>query len=400
MLVFDKEVDALSDSGKKKVSKFRDIVKDDVREQFSDILKEVSEDLELPDGDVDKDEAMKAMGETLDQLIGKLSGAEDKIDKVQKHVMDLKKLSADQEETDNMVSLKRDGKKSVKKELHIDENGYARGDIPGIHTRSDVPVRKDVDEVDELGEAEEDELDSEILETKQKLEDAEKEVEQLEKEVKELTETTKPLIPNKSPQIETKDLELDNVKVSVTKLSAGGVEGMDEEQTDKFVKRLEGTIKDKLSQLGLDTGNRPIEVKLITTNMPEGFVEGGEGGDQQNDRQMQGMFFNMMTGNVQGYEDINSQRKAESSYKFSWDDRLVGEMEQEIEGLGEEGEKEPEVVHLMSENEDNVDEIIVVENEGNIYIEEREADHSIDNDDGDTTTEGVEESDEIGKDEL
>merc|ERR1712059_114352 len=193
-------------------------------------------------------------------------------------------------------------------------------------------------------EAGEDELDSEILETKQKLEDAEKEVEQLEKEVKELTETTKPLIPNKSPQIETKDLELDNVKVSVTKLSAGGVEGMDEEQTDKFVKRLEGTIKDKLSQLGLDTGNRPIEVKLITTNMPEGLVEGGEGGDQQNDRQMQGMFFNMMTGNVQGYEDINSQRKAESSYKFSWDDSLVEEMEQEIEGLGKEGEKELEVV--------------------------------------------------------
>merc|ERR1712059_187426 len=127
---------------------------------------------------------------------------------------------------------------------------------------------------------------------------------------------------------------------------------------------------------------------------------GGEGGDQQNDRQMQGMFFNMMTGNVQGYEDINSQRKAESSYKFSWDDSLVEEMEQEIEGLGKEGEKELEVVHLMSDNEDNVDEIIVVENEGNIYIEEREADHSIDNDDGDTTTEGVEGSVEIGKDEL
>ena len=34
------------------------------------------------------------------------------------------------------------------------------------------------------------------------------------------------------------------------------------------------------------------------------------------------MFYNMMTGNIQGYEDINSQRKFENNYKFSWEDSV------------------------------------------------------------------------------
>lgn len=42
-------------------AKFKDVVKDDVRNEFKDILKEVSEELDIPDGEVDKDEAMAAM---------------------------------------------------------------------------------------------------------------------------------------------------------------------------------------------------------------------------------------------------------------------------------------------------------------------------------------------------
>ena len=43
-----------------------------MREKFSDILKEVSDELELPEGDVDQDEAMRSMSELLDQLVSKL----------------------------------------------------------------------------------------------------------------------------------------------------------------------------------------------------------------------------------------------------------------------------------------------------------------------------------------
>merc|ERR1719480_470037 len=102
-VIFDKEIENLSDEKIKTAAKFRDVVKDDVREKFSEILKEVSEELDLPEGDVDKDEAMAAMTETLDQLMNKLAGAGDKI---HKHVHNLKKVSRDKVATDELVNLK------------------------------------------------------------------------------------------------------------------------------------------------------------------------------------------------------------------------------------------------------------------------------------------------------
>ena len=42
------------------------------------------------------------------------------------------------------------------------------------------------------------------------------------------------------------------------------------------------------------------------------------------------MFYNMMTGNIQGYEDINSQRQHESSYKFTWDETAVDDLDKKI----------------------------------------------------------------------
>ena len=141
-----------------------------------------------------------------------------------------------------------------------------------------------------------------------------------------------------------------NVKVSVTNLSPGG-EPLDDEQTKKIVKKLEGTIRDKLSKLGLDTGGKPIEVKLITTQIPEGLEEGmgGEGEDMQ----VQGMFFNMMTGNIQGYEDINSQRKVENNYKFNWNEDMVDDMEKKIHGFGEED--------AVTENQNEPEEIVLTD---------------------------------------
>merc|ERR1719430_2709923 len=314
---FEQEIKAMPEEKRFRAQKFRDIVKDDVREKFSDILKEVSDELKLPDGDLNTGEAMKEMSATLDQLIAKLAGSSEKMKEIKKQVVDLKQ-AAHEASDDDVVNLKRDGKRSVKKELR-DEDEPRRGDIP-------AEIDDDAD--DDFDVKDDAELDAALEEARKKLLDAEAEVEQLEKE----WEGELPPKLGGSPKSE-------NVRVSVTKMiGASGGEQLDEEQAAKIAKRLEGTIKDKLAKLGIDTGNRPIEVKLITTSLPEGLALGEEG-DPQNDQQVQSMFFNMMTGNIQGYEDIDSQRKAESSYKFHWDENMIEEIESKISSLGGEPEK-------------------------------------------------------------
>ena len=74
---------------------------------------------------------------------------------------------------------------------------------------------------------------------------------------------------------------------------------------------------------------------------------GGEGEDMQ----VQGMFFNMMTGNIQGYEDINSQRKVENNYKFSWNEDMAEDIEKRIDGFGEED--------AVTENQNEPEEIVL-----------------------------------------
>merc|ERR1712048_996939 len=65
--------------------------------------------------------------------------------------------------------------------------------------------------------------------------------------------------------------------------------------------------------------------------IPEGLPE-GEGGED--DAQMQGLIFNMMTGNIQGYEDINKQRALENNYQFNWNQDLIQDVEKKINDLG------------------------------------------------------------------
>jgi len=322
---FNKEIESLTEEKKVKVAKFRDIVKDDVREKFSDILKEVSEELRLPDGDVDQEEAINEMSATLDQLITKLAGPTEKVEGIHKHVMNLKKAA--EEASEEAVNLKRDGKRSVKKELRDDDepSDIKRSTKKELKEnspppRADIPIEDDDDE--DFDVSDDAELDAALEEARKKLLEAEAEVELLEKEWNDKMPSK---LAAKSPA--------ENVRVSVTKMGAAGGEQLDEEQAAKIAKRLEGTIKDKLAKLGIDTGNRPIEVKLITTSMPEGLGLGEEG-DPQNDQQVQSMFFNMMTGNIQGYEDIDSQRKAENSYKFTWNENMIEELESKIASFG------------------------------------------------------------------
>lgn len=313
---FMDEILELSEENVETAAKFKDVVKEDIRAKFKDILKEVSEELDIPDGDVDKDEAMAEMSKTLDRLMTKIAGTGKAIDRVQKNVDGLKQIAADKAVTDEM-SLKRDNKHSVKKDLSQKEE--------------EIEDYEDVEDIEE--DLEENEEDIEGLEEAEDLLDqAEAELSALEKEMKDLQSTGK------------KEAAADNVKVSVTNMSPG-VET--DEKTGEIMKKLEDNIKDKLSKLGLDTGGRPIEIKLITTQIPDGLPE-GEGAEDEAQVssdlfdnsginkyfQMQGLLFNMMTGNVQGYEDINKQRALESNYQFSWNQNLIQDVERKINDLG------------------------------------------------------------------
>jgi len=290
------EISELSEDNLETAAKFKDVVKDDIRAKFKDILKEVSEELDIPDGDVDKDEAMAEMSQTLDRLMTKIAGTGKAIDRVQKNVDDLKEIAADKAVTDKM-SLKRDNKRSVKKDLSQKEEEI-----------------EDYEDIEDLDEDLEEDIDG-LEEAEDLLDQAEAELSALEKEMKDLESTGK------------KEAG-DNVKVSVTNMSPG-VET--DEKTGEIMKKLEDNIKDKLSKLGLDTGGRPIEIKLITTQIPDGLPE-GEG--VEDEAQMQGLIFNIMTGNIQGYEDINKQRALESNYQFTWNQNLIEDVEKKINDLG------------------------------------------------------------------
>jgi len=120
-----------------------------------------------------------------------------------------------------------------------------------------------------------------------------------------------------------------NIKISISKLSDNdddSEESFDDDQAEKIVTKLEGMIKNKLIRHGLTKSGKPIEVKLITARLPEG-------GENEDDRQLNSMFYNMMTGDVDGYEDINQVRKDEENYGFAWKEEMLSEMEQKIEKL-------------------------------------------------------------------
>jgi len=352
--IFEKELDQLTDDNIETAKKFRDVVKDDVKEKFSDILKEVSEELELPEGEVNKDEAMAAMSKTLDDLMGKLAGAGEKIDQVQKQVIDIKKISEQAKEASDD---------------QLTENKEPRRNRADIMPNDDEEEDEHIDDNDD--DETNDEDDNKLRDTMKQLKEAEAEVETLEKEFKELAKSDHKKEDTTAISTEDFNHDLDKVKVSVTNLSPGG-DSMDTEQTSKIVKKLEGTIRDKLSKLGLDTGGRPIEVKLITTQIPEELGEGMEG--ESEDMQVQGMFFNMMTGNIQGYEDINSQRKVENNYKFTWKEESMDDIEEKIKQLGggdDDTDSQPEI-----ETKRDPEEIVLYDrNDGTNFYENENTEH-------------------------
>merc|ERR1719318_2486537 len=143
-----------------------------------------------------------------------------------------------------------------------------------------------------------------------------------------------------------------NIKISISKLSDDddSEDSFDDEQSEKIVTKLEGIIKNKLSRQGLSKNGRPIEVMLITTRLPEGA-------ENEDDRQLNSMFYNMMTGDVEGYEDINQVRKDEENYGFAWKKEMLTDVEQKIEKLKLSGADADLVDKMLTDMEQKIEKL-------------------------------------------
>eukprot|EP00092_Neocalanus_flemingeri_P014769 GFUD01015938.1.p1 GENE.GFUD01015938.1~~GFUD01015938.1.p1 ORF type:complete len:884 (-),score=289.89 GFUD01015938.1:28-2679(-) len=135
-------------------------------------------------------------------------------------------------------------------------------------------------------------------------------------------------------QISEEDVFGENIKISFTKLAPaqdhGHEDEFDEGEAEKIVAKLEGLIKHKLSGHGLAESGKVVQVKLITARLPEGT-------EDDEDWRMQGMFYNMMTGNLLGFEDIDSVMRDEENYGFIWREEMLNNIDKMIFSLREDG---------------------------------------------------------------
>jgi len=120
-----------------------------------------------------------------------------------------------------------------------------------------------------------------------------------------------------------------NLKLIVQKQPpSADTNGMfDQDQAKKVVVKLEDVIKEALSNNGIAEGRKVVEVKLITTNLPEG--------SEYEDVQLQNMLYTMMTGNLQGFEDIDNMRRDEENYNYVWKEEMMEDINEEIQKLKE-----------------------------------------------------------------
>ena len=148
-----------------------------------------------------------------------------------------------------------------------------------------------------------------------------------------VAENTKypPATVEENLESEESDLFGGNIKFIVQKQSSSDDinDRFDQAQAEKVVVKLEEVIKEAMSEHGIAEGGQIVEVKLITTNLPDGL--------EKEDMQLQNMLYTMMTGNVQGFEDIDNIRRDEENYNYVWKEEMMEEINEKIQSLREEG---------------------------------------------------------------
>merc|ERR1719233_2515682 len=113
----------------------------------------------------------------------------------------------------------------------------------------------------------------------------------------------------------------DNVKISISKLNSNHdlEEDFDQIHADNTVSKLESLIRKQLS--GGDVGGKTedVEIKVIAVRLPDG---------EEADWKVNTMIFNMMRGDVKGYEDMEQAKNDETNYGFSWSKDMLEKLEQ------------------------------------------------------------------------
>eukprot|EP00092_Neocalanus_flemingeri_P036781 GFUD01040042.1.p1 GENE.GFUD01040042.1~~GFUD01040042.1.p1 ORF type:complete len:690 (+),score=189.07 GFUD01040042.1:86-2155(+) len=124
----------------------------------------------------------------------------------------------------------------------------------------------------------------------------------------------------------------ENIRISIIKHASteDPEEYFDEVEAENIATYLEGLVKHKLSEHNLAKTGKVVQVKVITTRMPEGP-------EDAEDWQVQGMFYNMMTGNLLGFEDIDSVMRDEENYGFIWREEMLNNIDKMIFSLREDG---------------------------------------------------------------
>ena len=115
----------------------------------------------------------------------------------------------------------------------------------------------------------------------------------------------------------------ENVKISISKLYADDdlEEDLDKIHADKAISNLESLIRKQFSG-AVGEGTKEVEIKLIAVKLPD-----GEEGD---DWKLNTMVYNMMMGDIQGYEDMEQAKKDETNYGFSWRNDMLENLEQDL----------------------------------------------------------------------
>jgi len=242
-------------------------VKKKVKDELPNIMKDAMKELGMQDEEFEgMDETMSAMELELNQLMEKLQGASGK----------------------ESGGLKRDGKRSVKKELRENEDGLSY----------DEPSDDD---------------------TTKTLEHA---VERLKEMNSELDSVEEDLKDKKSRLM--KDIE--KAKKNGGVVPPDDKSDLSDEKVSKMYSQLQHNLKSKIENLGLDklSLDTPIQVKVIATNVPDEDIEG------MDQNYYDGILHNIMIGNDKGYKDIQNQVSADKNYKFNIDESEMIKLAQDV----------------------------------------------------------------------
>ena len=279
--------------------KLKKEVKDSMEPEIEEILDETAREMDVELDGKSRHESLESIAGTLKSILDQVDVAEAEIAKVSKEIEEKKKT---------IEKLKEEGVAPKGKE---DDEVNEFGKETEGKTESQTE-RETVEETE--GESEEEsEGESEGVSEGESEGQTERETEALNQmETKEgIGETGEDKVVSKDPGEKLKFKNIPTIEFK-------GLMGTDSEK--RVVKHLEAAIKQKLSSANVDTGGRAIEVKVITGNpyLTKSNLDGSMGDPKlkEEQNQLQGLLYNLMVNNQDGYKDIEQQMSSEQNYKF------------------------------------------------------------------------------------